>query len=285
MKFRSILALTAAAAGLCAVYRIRKSEPRTPVTPEQELEGRMREFIQEDRFTLLIQPVVELSTGRIAGGEVLARLDHPERGLLRPDAFLPVVSRMDLQADFDLYIFRKSCQWLSGVQGPVSISVNFNRKTLSQPRIAQQLIDIADEYRLNHGNVVIEVTELEKEDNIDLYRANLRQLRENGFRVFLDDFGSGVTSIADLNQCALDIVKIDRSVLLAAESPDGSIILNALTDMASTLGVDVVCEGIETEEQEALARACGCRYGQGLRYSGPISSDSFLELLRQGTCV
>lgn len=291
MKFQTVLALSAAAAGLYAILRKRSEKlgrtdgpvPELPATLEDELESRMKEFVAGDHFSLFIQPVVELSTGKICGGEVLSRLNHPERGLIFPDEFLKVINRMEMQRTFDLYIFRKSCAWLSRTRRFDHISVNFSRKTLSEPEIALQLCDIADQYQVPHENVAIEITEWEKEKNIEQYRSNLKQLREKGFKIFLDDYGSGVTSIADLNQCSIDIVKIDRSVLLAAERADGSIILQSLTEMASRLGVDVVCEGIETEAQEKLARDCGCRYGQGFRYFKPVSAVELPDMIEKSS--
>lgn len=289
MKIKTVLSLSAAAVGVAALLGYREAkrkrqaepDPQPEQTLDSELEARMQEFMDHDRFPLFIQPVVELATGKVMGGEVLPRLDHPQHGLIYPDVFLKVVNRMNFQEDFDLYVFRKSCAWLSENRGMKSVSVNFSRKTLSRPRIAGLLAGIADEYDLEHADLVIEITEWEKEDHIEVYRENLRQLRELGFKIFLDDFGSGVTSIADLNQCDMDIVKIDRSVLLAAESADGGVILQTLIGMAAQLGVDVVCEGIETEQQEELVRSCGGHYVQGYRYYAPISAEELAEMLAE----
>lgn len=109
--------------------------------------------------------------------------------------------------------------------------------------------------------------------NNDLYQPRLPQT--------LDDYGSGVTALSDLSICPMDMVKIDRAVLLAAESHKGKTIFKSLVKMAKNLGVDVVCEGIETEAQAQLARACGCRYGQGFRYFKPVSTDDLFDMIEK----
>lgn len=259
--------------------------PEFLVSLEDELERRMKEFMDDDHFSLFIQPVVELETGKIGGGEVLSRLNHPERGLVFPNDFIPIINRMGLQTDFDRYIFRKSCAWISRVQDFGIVSVNFSRKTLSVPGITRQLSEIADQYRVAHGDLAIEITEWEQENDERVYRTNLRELREAGFKVFLDDYGSGITCDADLYGSNLDIVKIDRSVLLAVENIPGSTVLRDLNQKAVELGLDAVCEGIETEEQEKLALEAGCRYGQGYRYFLPMNVDSLMEMIEKSRIV
>lgn len=271
--------------------RTDQQEPsRAPAAPlptnlEDELEQRMKEFMDGDYFTLFIQPVVELATGKVCGGEVLSRLNHPEQGLIFPNRFIHIINRMGLQAPFDLYIFRKSCAWLSRTQGFGVVSVNFSRKTLSVPHIAQQLSAIADEYQVRHDEMAVEITEWEQETDTAAYSTNLKELRQAGFKVFLDDYGSGVTSDTDLYGSEMDIVKIDRSVLLATENVPGSTALRDLNRKVVTLGVDAVCEGIETEDQERLAKQSGCRYGQGYLYFLPMSSEQLMDMIAKSSIV
>ena len=278
MKFLSILS----ALGPLGRQRPNDNLPAPPVSLEQELESRMAALLAEDRFALYIQPVIDLTTGRIRGGEILSRLNHPERGLIFPDVFLPVIIRLGLQTDFDLYIFRKSCAWMGRTHGLPGISVNFSRKTLCRPGLAGELAAIADEYGLAHGDIAIEVTESEKETDECCFLGNLQSLKDQGFLIFLDDYGDGVTAIGDLQRCPMDIVKLDRSLLLGAESSEeGAIIFRSLVEMATRLGLDAVCEGIETDSQEQLAKESGCRYGQGFRYFRPTDADELLKRLTE----
>lgn len=278
-------------AGVIAKGRYKPAHPQEPaasgagVDPanilEEELKRKIPEYMEQDRFFLMIQPVVELETGRIWSGEITCRLSDPEHGVIYPNVFLPVVNRMGLQESFDLHIFEKTCAWLSGLSReriPLdSVSVNFSRKTLSRPDLTETLSAIARRYNVPHSQLALEITEWEKETDIAAFRQNLTQLRNAGFQVFLDDLGSGVASPIDLYQYCMDVVKIDRSVLLAAQTQEGKAGFRALVNLSEKQGFSVVCEGIETGEQAALARSCGCRYGQGFFWYRPVEAEVFLE--------
>lgn len=279
----------------------KRSIPHTKVSPapitapkaqdslELELRQRMEEFLKKDCFSLVVQPVVDFRTNTVSSGEVLARLNHPERGVIFPDDFLPTVDALGLYPRFDRYIFRKSCAWLSRALAEGDkldcISCNFSRKTLSEEGIAQDLVKIADHYRVPHNALAVEITERERETNAQKLIENLEQLKASGFRIFLDDFGKGVTSVNDLMQYPLDIVKIDRSLLLNAETEQGANAYRALTDMAIKLGVAVVCEGIETEAQNRFAREAGCHYGQGFLFFKPTEQNLVFEMIQRSSIL
>ena len=247
----------------------------------QEISAGMGDYIREDRFVLSIQPVVDLLTGQICGGEVLARLDHPRYGQVMPDDFIGIINGQGLQAEFDLYIFRKSCGWLRrcvDANGPFhNLSVNFSRRTLSQPDLPRMLADIVAQYGLQNRDFGIEITEWERELDTELYRGNLLRLGELGFGLLLDDYGGGVTSFGDLARCPMNLVKIDRSVLADAATARGSVIFRYLVEMAAELGSDVLCEGVETQAQAEIASAFGCRYAQGFLYYHPLDAEKLLE--------
>ena len=268
----------------------KKKNAAAPVaqkTLDLELKERMVEFLDRDFFSLVIQPVVDYKTNTVFKGEVLSRLEHPERGVIFPDAFLPVIDELDLYSRFDRYIFRKSCVWLqrsiAAGENMECISCNFSRKTLSEPTIAQDLIRLANNYGVSRDKLAVEITEREKQYNELQLIENLKTLREAGFRIILDDYGTGVTSVNDLLNYPLDIVKIDRSVLMKAQSDEGKTAFRALVDLFIDLGADVVCEGIETKEQDAFARSAGCRYGQGYLYFKPISHDQVFDMIRKSS--
>lgn len=261
--------------------------PASQNTLDQELQTRMKEFIRNDRFSLVIQPVMNLKTNTIAGGEVLSRLNHPERGVIFPDSFLPTVAAAGLYAEFDKYIFRKCCAWLSRSRtegaGMELVSCNFSRKTLSEPDAASQLVQIADSYGLPHSSLGIELMEQEAETDVTQFYGNLKKLKGSGFRIILDDFGEGVTSVKDIMSKPLDIVKIDRSVLLAADNDQVKAAYRSMVEMAEGMGLQVVCEGIETEEQRRFAQDVGCHYGQGFLFYRPMSIDQVFEMIEMGS--
>ena len=261
--------------------------PAAQKTLNTELKDRIVEFMDRDLFSLVIQPVVDFRTNTVFKGEALSRLEHPERGVIFPDAFLPVIEEMDLYSRFDRYIFQKSCVWMyrSLAEGEKidCISCNFSRKTLSEATIAEDLIRIADSYGVAHGRLALEITEREQNDNEQQLIENLKVLKEAGFRIILDDYGTGVTSVNDLLNYPLDIVKIDRSLLLGANTVERREAFRAMVALFVELGADVVCEGIETKEQDEFARNAGCHYGQGYLYFKPIRQDQVFEMIRRSS--
>ena len=252
--------------------------PAAPEGLEQELYRRMEEFLEGDLFTLVIQPVVDFQDDTAYNAEGLCRLNHPERGVIFPDQFLPAVDAQGLYPRFDRYMFQKSCAWMSHTLAEGErfdcLSCNFSRKTLSETGLAGDLIQIADRYGVPHHKMGLEITERESETNPGQMIENLNQLKAAGFRIILDDFGTGVTSARDLTQYPLDIVKIDRSILLNACTVKGHAAVREAVTTAAQLGMEVVCEGIETEEQDRFARETGCHYGQGFLYFKPFQPRS-----------
>lgn len=255
----------------------------------RELESRVAEFMEKDQFTLVFQPVVDFRTGSTCCGEILSRLNHPERGVIFPDEFLPAINAAGLHSEFDRYIFRKTCAWLSrSLEEGASVdtvSCNFSRKTLSEVGTASALAGIADRYGLDHHRLAIEITERERESDAGELIRNLTQLKAAGFRIFLDDYGCGVTSVKDLMQYPLDVLKIDRSLLLAAETEQGKAAYRGLVAMAAELGAEVACEGIETEQQSRFAREAGCDYGQGFLYYRPMSTEQVFEMMEKSSIL
>ena len=264
-----------------------RERPAAPPEPQnavgKELESRIAEFMELDYFLLMVQPVVDFRTNAVCDGEVLSRLNHPERGVIFPDEFLPAIDSAGLYPQFDRYIFQKSCAWLSRSlaegEGLEILSCNFSRKTLSEANAASQLAQIADCYGLPHNRLAIEITE--RETDLQQFYHNLEQLKADGFRIFLDDYGSGITTVKDLMRYPLDIVKIDRSILLAAETEQEKADYRALVATAMELGDEVACEGIETEEQSRFAREAGCHYGQGFLFFRPMSTGQVFDMMEK----
>lgn len=247
--------------------------------------NRIESYLEHDLFSLVIQPTVDFRTGCAFTGEALSRLCHPEHGILSADVFIPSLDTLGLCSRFDRYIFRKCCIWLhhTAAEGKRfdRISCNFSRKTLSQAGMARDLTRIADSYGIPHHKLGIEITERNQATDMRQITENLRQLKEAGFRIILDDYGSGVTAESDLYDFPLDIVKLDRSLLLKAGTEEGDTEFRALVTKLIRLGVEVVCEGIETKVQDSFVREAGCHYGQGFLYFRPVSQESVFELNHQ----
>jgi len=263
--------------------------PTAQKTLKQELQERMVKFMEMDQFTLVIQPVVNFRDNTVKDGEVLSRLEHPERGVVFPDEFLPVIDALGLYPAFDRYIFEKSCVWLHRSMADGNefeiLSCNFSRKTLSEADIAQDIIQIADNYGISHSKLGVEITEREPATDEKQLIKNLNLLRDAGFRIILDDCGDGFTSISDLMQYPLDILKIDRSLLWKTTTEQGKTAFRAMVSMFMEMGAEVVCEGIETEEQSRLARESGCHYGQGYLFFKPIRQDQVFEMMLKASLL
>jgi len=263
--------------------------PTAQKTLKQELQERMVKFMEMDQFTLVIQPVVNFRDNTVKDGEVLSRLEHPERGVIFPDEFLPVIDALGLYPAFDRYIFEKSCVWLHRSMADGNefeiLSCNFSRKTLSEADIAQDIIQIADNYGISHSKLGVEITEREPATDEKQLIKNLNLLRDAGFRIILDDCGDGFTSISDLMQYPLDILKIDRSLLWKTTTEQGKTAFRAMVSMFMEMGAEVVCEGIETEEQSRLARESGCHYGQGYLFFKPIRQDQVFEMMLKASLL
>lgn len=275
---------TGLAAGAAFLFHKRGNvELSAPRSGGPELAGRMAEFLRDDRFRLAVQPVIELDNGGIIGGEVLCRLDHPERGSISPDEFLPSIKEAGLSSRFDYRIFERTCALMGELsrQGRALqyLSCNFSRLTLSEKGTAARLVRIADGYGVARDRVAVEVTERERETDTGQFCENLRQLKEAGFRIFVDDVGAGVTSVRDLWSYPVDVVKIDRSLLLAAENEPGRTAYRRLRDLAVGLGCKVLCEGVETEAQHRFAVDAGCHYGQGFLFHRPMEAGHFVRLM------
>lgn len=248
----------------------------------EKLERSITRSIQDNRFLLEFQPFVELGTGRMVGGEVLARLSGGEQGLVMPERFLAAVDTTNMHSQFDYYVFQKACSWLSGLIRHKEIrylSCNFSRRTMSEENFAQKVMEIADQYGVPHRIVALEVTEEEAASSQETMEHNLARLRQAGFAIFLDDFGAGVTSPADLKNLPVQVVKIDKGLLDRVHTLQGRMQFQSVVRMAKAEGAMVLCEGIETASQASYARRAGCDLAQGYYYSQPISALGFHELL------
>ena len=252
---------------------------------ERELVERIPEFLRDDCFRLVVQPVIELQTGKIVGAEVLSRLEHPGQGTIFPDRFIPAVEAAGLYSEFDCEIFRKSCILMHRLRKCRAklqyLSCNFSRMTLSEPGMLDQLCRIAQENDVPYECMAVEITERERDTDNDQFCENLIDLKKAGFRILVDDLGAGVTSLRDLWSYPVDVVKIDRSLLLAAETEQGRSVFCRLRDLADDLGCMVLCEGVETEEQHRFVLEAGCQYCQGFRFYRPMRAEQFLCLMNE----
>ena len=253
------------------------------------MEADLRRAVDRDELALRFQPIISLADGRLAGFEALVRWDHPERGLLGPQAFLPIAERSDLIVDIDRWVLRAAArqlrEWtaLYPVALPVSVSVNFSGRHVVCPDVVEHTRDVLREFGLEPGQLTVEITETSMVEDAEAAASSLARLRKHGVRLALDDFGTGYSSLSYLRQLPFDVLKIDRSfVQRIAHSESDRAIVRSVIALAHSLGLSVTAEGIETLEQEGLLRGLGCEQAQGYLFAGPASAADAAGWIERG---
>ena len=239
-----------------------------------KIENNIENEIENNRFFLEYQPIIDAKTNKIVGAEVLSRLNSAD-GILTPKHFLPAINNVGLNEKFDYYIFEKNCKWISNDKEnriKYVYTVNFSRQTLCDSNLAQNLIAILNKYGIDFSSIAIEILEdkfLNDEESASLTQ-NLKALKEKGIKVLLDDFGKGYTSFSNLTQFDVDIVKIDKAITQNATTKSGFLVLENIIKTAHDLGFKTLCEGIETEQHKKLVIDAGCDMLQGYYFYRPI---------------
>lgn len=241
-----------------------------------KIENNIQNEIDNNRFFLEYQPIIDANTNKIVGAEVLSRLNSQTEGILTPKSFLSAVNNVGLNEKFDYYIFEKNCKWISAdkeKREKYVYTINFSRYTLSDPALAENIINIMEKYQIDYSCIAVEILEdksLNKEEQ-NVMVNNLKCLKEKGVLILLDDFGKGYTSFGDLAEFDISIVKIDKSITQKADSQTGFLILKNIIKTAHELGFKTLCEGIETEEHEKVVKEAGSDMFQGYYFYRPMS--------------
>ncbi len=255
-----------------------------------QLEADLRAALERQEFLVHFQPIVDLKSRQIIGLEALVRWDHPARGMVPPQEFIPIAESTGLIIPLDRRVLREACRQLRdwqeglGISEDVWVSVNLSTLQFMQPDLVEQIGEVLQETNLGPHCLMVELTESVVMENPEAVRSLLMQLRILGMQVALDDFGTGYSSLSYLRQLPADLLKIDRSfVRRSGPGLDGAEIIRAISGLAHQLGLRVVAEGIETDEQLDLMRSLDCEYGQGYLFSRAISSDQAAALLKEGS--
>lgn len=253
-----------------------------------KIENNIEKEIDNNRFFLEYQPVLDAGTKKIIGAEVLSRLNSESEGVLAPGSFLSAVDSVGINNKFDYYIFEKNCKWIANDKKrreAFQYTINFSRATLCEPQFAEKIISIAEKYDLNFSCLAVEILEDKSISGEVRQRMieNLSVLKEKGISVLLDDFGSGYTTFGDLQNLDVSIVKIDKSITQNAVTETGYIILKNIIRTASAIGFKTLCEGIETKEQEDAAIKAGCDLLQGFYYYKPMPVAQLEKVLHENS--
>jgi len=254
------------------------------VTARSQLEVAMRQSLRHKAFILHFQPQISRD-GKLLGAEALVRWNHPERGWLSPTEFIPVAEESGLIIPLGLQVLEMACRQLVEWEeqfdlGDFSISVNVSARQFRQPDFVQQIMDKVIQTRVNPHKLKLELTESMLVDNFDDTIAKMTTLKSNGVGFSLDDFGTGYSSLSYLKRLPLDQLKIDQSFArdVLVDQNDAAI-SQMIVALGSSLGLVVIAEGVETEEQRALLMQQGCHAYQGYLLGRPMTGANFSDYL------
>ena len=245
----------------------------------------LRTALDEHRFRLHYQPIIDLRADRIVAVEALLRLDHPDRGLLAPNEFIDVAEDSDLILPIGDWVLREACRQAADWNdrfGPLDISVNVSGRQATHLTVTEQVIAATADSGLDPSRLCLEMTEHVLIGAGESIAADLNRLTDFGVRLALDDFGTGYSSLTYLSRFPVDTVKIDRSFVAGlGESARDTAIVQAITALARSLDLDLVAEGVETPTQRDLLWTLGCRRAQGFHFARPQPADDITGLLQR----
>tara|TARA_Y100001933_G_scaffold263472_1_gene325074 strand:- start:153235 stop:155031 length:1797 start_codon:yes stop_codon:yes gene_type:complete len=252
------------------------------------LEGDLRHALARHELRLLYQPIHNLTTGQLTGFEALIRWHHPVRGVIPPLTFIPIAEESGLIVPIGWWILYEAASQLKlwrqmyPAMRHLRVNVNVSKRQLITPNFVKHADDILNRAGLEHSAITLEITESTIMDNMSILTPILSELRELGFKLAMDDFGTGHSSLGCLNKFPLDSLKIDRSFINNVEHNHSfAAILNSIVTLAHNLNLNVVAEGIEKIEQLAHLQCLDCDYGQGYLFAKPTAVDDVPALLNQ----
>jgi diguanylate cyclase (GGDEF)-like protein/PAS domain S-box-containing protein len=253
------------------------------------IKSKLRRALEREEFLLRYQPKVDLVTDKIVGAEALLRWRLPGHGEIAPAQFIPLAEESRLILDIGAWVLDRVCsdyaEWRRQVNDPGRVAINLSLKELSQASFIPRCRSVFEKHGVSPSCVELEITETTLMMDAEHTLPLLDELRAMGVHLSIDDFGTGYSSLSALQQFPIGTLKIDQSfVRNAASDPDDATIVRSIIDMGRSLGMDVLAEGIETEEQKRFLVFSGCQFGQGRLFGEPVSADVFLDqIVRQET--
>jgi EAL domain-containing protein (putative c-di-GMP-specific phosphodiesterase class I) len=250
-------------------------------------ESDLRRALERDEFRVLYQPIFDTATLRPIAVEALVRWQHPTRGVVGPVEFIPLAEETGLIAPLGRWVLEHALAEVAGWAErfpdlPMRVAVNVSAQQLARPEFLHEVRAALDASNLPPDRLGLEITEsiLIKESGSP--RSTLEALRRIGVKVLIDDFGTGYSSLARLKRFPLDVIKVDRSFVdgVGAEDEDTAIVA-AIVDIARSLGLQIIAEGVEGEVQLQRLRELGCHGAQGYLFSGPLPGDAFAAFLAE----
>jgi diguanylate cyclase (GGDEF)-like protein/PAS domain S-box-containing protein len=267
-------------------HAVFEAHMHTSVFERLELKADLVRAIDDGQLRCHYQPIVSLQTGRITGVEALVRWEHPTRGILFPDAFIPLAEDTGLIVPLGRWVMREACQQLRSWQlslpatATLSMSINLSVRQLMHEQIIRDVREAIDDAGLDPSTVTLEITETTLMHDTEMTRDRLADLRRIGVSLAVDDFGTGYSSLQYVQRFPIDIIKIDRSFIagLGTNAGDGAVV-QSMIELSQRLGVHTVAEGIDRAEQVTLLQSLGADLGQGYLFSKPVEASEIDALL------
>ncbi len=253
------------------------------ISKRNEMKGDLQRALENREFRLYYQPIINMETGLISAAEVLMRWPHPRRGMIPPDEFIPLAEETGLIVPMGEWMLRTVCEQVKHLNKnqfpPFRVAINISARQCQCPGFPDVVGRILDESGVNPEWLIFEITETaivnEEEQNL----GTLRQLRNMGIHLSIDDFGTGFSSLSYLKRFPVDAIKIDRFFMRDVPSdPESRALVKAIVAMAESLNLSVVAEGIETESQLDFLRLLKCNYGQGFLFSKAVPFEEFQKM-------
>lgn len=269
------------------LYGIYAADIRKRAHKEKEIEKEMELALRLQQFQIYLQPKFYFSNEKLAGAEALVRWIHPQKGIIPPNDFIPLFEKNGFIKQLDLYVFEQTCiqyhawQQMKLMPHGMTISVNLSRIHINNMNLPDTLLQIANKWNVNPRYLEIELTESALIDNMEDPISFMSKIKENGFQISIDDFGSGYSSLNCLKDLTVDILKFDKAFLDESEGSNrGEHIMKNLVQMAKDLELTIVVEGVETKSQVEFLREIGCDIAQGYFYGKPMPSKNLEKILR-----
>jgi diguanylate cyclase (GGDEF)-like protein/PAS domain S-box-containing protein len=267
-------------------YQFYSNEMNVPYLEKLSLDTGIHRALDNNEFSLVYQPQVNLRTGEIIGVEALLRWEHPEHGAISPSEFIPFAEESGLIIDIGYWVVKTACselsRWRTAGLPEIRMSINISACQLMEDNIVRNIINIMKDYDVPGSCIELEITENAIMDDMDSIIRKLQELSSHGITIAIDDFGTGYSSLSYLHKLPIHTLKIDRTFLKESRINKGdNTIINTIVAMAKGLSLNVIAEGVETQAQLEYLREIDCSEAQGFLFGKPLASDVISQLLIQ----
>lgn len=250
------------------------------VKEEQELTNDLHTALENGELVVYYQPKFSFLENRVVGAEALIRWNHPKKGIIYPDKFIPISEKNGSIVNIDYYIFDRVCRqirkWLDNGIDPVFVSVNMSKIHFKDDNFITEIYSIFKKYDIPSKYIELEITESTAFDNVYKLLDIMKNLQRIGFKISMDDFGAGYSSLGLLKDLPVDVIKLDCSFLRSSlENKKTKIVVEKIVELARDLDIEVIAEGVETLEQADFLKSIGCNLAQGFYYAKPIPLSEF----------